>query len=175
MRSLRLFPALMILLATLASPVARAGELELIQTRGRDLVKPDGEVFLVKGIGLGNWLVPEGYMFKFKKARSPREIEGLIELAIGKDDAQRFWQRFREDYVSEDDIAFLARAGFNTLRVPLHYKLFMTEPATARADEPVRFEGPGWALLDRFVGWSRKHGLRVILDLHAAPGGQTGI
>ena len=150
-------------------------DLGLIQTRGRDLVTPNGEVFLVKGIGLGNWLVPEGYMFKFKKARSPREIERLIERAIGKEDAGRFWERFRENYVGEEDVAFLARAGFNTLRVPLHYKLFMTEPTTTRADAPVNFEGPGWALLDRFVGWSRKHGLRVILDLHAAPGGQTGI
>ncbi len=38
-----------------------------------------------------------------------------------------------------------------------------------------RFEGPGWALLDRLVQWCRDAGLRVIIDLHAAPGGQTGV
>jgi aryl-phospho-beta-D-glucosidase BglC (GH1 family) len=35
--------------------------------------------------------------------------------------------------------------------------------------------GPGWTLLDRMIGWAREAGLYVILDLHAAPGGQTGI
>ena len=35
--------------------------------------------------------------------------------------------------------------------------------------------GPGWALLDRVLGWVRAAGLYAILDIHAAPGGQTGI
>ena len=35
--------------------------------------------------------------------------------------------------------------------------------------------GEGWALLDRVLGWARAAGLYAIVDLHAAPGGQTGI
>ena len=35
--------------------------------------------------------------------------------------------------------------------------------------------GEGWALLDRVLGWVREAGLYAIVDLHAAPGGQTGI
>ncbi len=38
-----------------------------------------------------------------------------------------------------------------------------------------RFEGPGWRLIDRLLGWARAAGLRVIVDMHAAPGGQTGV
>ncbi|MFY8113391.1 MAG: glycoside hydrolase family 5 protein [Rhabdaerophilum sp.] len=157
-------------LAGAASP-----DNDRIEVRGRDLVRPSGEVFLIRGIGLGNWLVPEGYMFKFKKARSPTEIARLFALAIGEEESARFWTRFRENYITEEDVAFLAKAGFNTLRVPLHYRLFMPEAQTVRGNEPLIFEGPGWALLDRFIGWCRKYGLKVILDAHAAPGGQTGI
>src|SRR6202041_520119 len=62
-------------------------------------------------------------------------------------------------------------AGFNTVRVPLNWRLFVA-PGNGSA---TRFEGPGWALLDRLVGWCRDAGLRVIVDLHAAPGGQTGV
>jgi len=125
----------------------------------------------VKGINLGNWLVPEGYMFKFKRALAPREIEDVVETLIGAPAAAEFWARFRDVYVAEDDIRFIKAAGFNTVRVPLHWRLFV-EPGL---DGDMRFGGPGWALLDRLVGWCRTAGLRVIVDLHAAPGGQTGV
>jgi aryl-phospho-beta-D-glucosidase BglC (GH1 family) len=48
------------------------------------------------------------------------------------------------------------------VRVPLHWKLFQTDDAE------------GFKLLDRVIQWSHDAGLYVILDLHAAPGGQTG-
>src|SRR5260370_26098753 len=35
-------------------------------------------------------------------------------------------------------------------------------------------DAEGFKLLDRLILWSRAEGLYVILDLHAAPGGQTG-
>ena len=35
--------------------------------------------------------------------------------------------------------------------------------------------GEGWFLLDRVLGWVRDAGPFAIVDLHAAPGGQTGI
>jgi len=36
-----------------------------IRIDGPNLIKPDGEKFLIQGINLGNWLNPEGYMFLF--------------------------------------------------------------------------------------------------------------
>ncbi len=68
--------------------------------------------------------------------------------------------------MTEDDIRFIKSVGFNMVRVPLHWRLFMTAEG-----ETV---GEGWALLDRVVGWAAAAGLYVIPDLHAAPGGQTG-
>jgi len=142
-----------------------------IHAEGKHLVDGNGERFAIKGINLGNWLVPEGYMFKFTRARAPSEIEAVIEALIGPQDAARFWTEFRDVYVAKDDVAFIKAAGFNTVRVPLHWRLFV-KPGASGEDE---FAGPGWSLLDRLVQWSRDAGLRVILDLHAAPGGQTGV
>jgi hypothetical protein len=142
-----------------------------IHAEGTRLVDARGDGFIVKGINLGNWLVPEGYMFKFLRARAPTEIAGVVEALIGSQEASRFWAEFREVYVAEEDIRFIKAAGFNTVRVPLHWRLFV-EPGDGGAD---RFEGQGWYLLDRLVQWCRESGLRVIIDLHAAPGGQTGV
>lgn len=149
----------------------------LIAVEGRRLIAADGTPFAIRGIALGNWLMPEGYMFKFKRHKSPRAIAGVIEALIGPDDAREFWRIFRDRYVTRADIALIRRAGFNTVRVPLHYGLFLAQhdPYGADADQPPRFDGPGWALLDRVIGWCREEGLRVIIDLHAAPGGQTGV
>jgi aryl-phospho-beta-D-glucosidase BglC (GH1 family) len=133
-----------------------------------------GERFAVKGINLGNWLVPEGYMFRFARKRAPSEIAEVIEALVGPEEAARFWAAFREDYVTQADIRFIKAAGFNTVRVPLHWRLFV-EPGAADDGSGDKFEGQGWTLLDRLVGWCRDAGLRVIIDLHAAPGGQTGV
>jgi len=144
---------------------------DFIRADGKYLVGGNGERFAIKGTNLGNWLVPEGYMFKFTRARAPSEIDAVIRGLIGPQDTTRFWKEFRDVYVAKADIDFIKAAGFNTVRVPLHWGLFV-KPGPRGEDQ---FEGPGWALLDRLVGWSREAGLRVILDLHAAPGGQTGV
>jgi aryl-phospho-beta-D-glucosidase BglC (GH1 family) len=148
-----------------------ASPSEFIRVDGRHLSDGNGRRFAVKGINLGNWLVPEGYMFKFKQALAPKEIEGVVESLVGPEQAALFWREFRDVYVGEDDIRFIKAAGFNTVRVPLHWRLFVA-PGEGGED---RFEGPGWVLLDRLVQWCRNAGLRVIIDMHAAPGGQTGV
>jgi endoglucanase len=159
------------------SPVAAAPDF--IHADGRRLVDGRGDDFAVKGINLGNWLVPEGYMFQFTHARSATEIAGVIDALVGPEAASQFWTQFRDVYIAEEDIRFIKAAGFNTVRVPLHWRLFV-KPGDdgqigGQAGNNDRFEGPGWPLLDRLVQWCRRAGLRVIIDLHAAPGGQTGV
>ncbi len=150
---------------------ATAETPRFIHAEGTRLVEDHGARFVVKGINLGNWLVPEGYMFRFTRARAPNEIAAVIGQLIGPEAAARFWSEFRDRYIAKDDIDFIRDAGFNTVRVPLHWRLFV-DPGEDGAD---RFDGPGWMLLDRLIAWCHQTGLHVIIDLHAAPGGQTGV
>jgi hypothetical protein len=162
---MRLLVAIWMMVLALAAPAF--AESRLVQTRGKDFIAPDGSVLHIKGISLGNWLMPEGYMFKFEVAKSPRQIFAAFERLLGPERAAAFWGAFRDTYVGEDDIRFIKSVGFNTIRIPLHWDLFMTSDGA--------IDGPGWALLDRVIGWAKATGLYVIVDLHAAPGGQTGI
>lgn len=139
-----------------------------VSVRGKELVGRDGRPLRLKGIGIGNWLLPEGYMLKLKATNSPRLIETALNQLVGEAESRRFWWEFRERYVTARDIALIKRSGFNSVRVAFSYRLFVSE------SDPPRLEGPGYELLDRVVDWCRREGLYVVLDLHAAPGGQTG-
>jgi len=162
---MRLLSVLWAVLLVLCGPAF--AESGLVRTEGKRFVAPDGTTLRLKGISLGNWLMPEGYMFKFEIAKSPHAIYGAFDRLLGADRASAFWRAFREGYIAEDDIRFIKSVGFNVVRIPLHWHLFMRDDGTIGGD--------GWRLLDRAVGWAAAAGLYVILDLHAAPGGQTGI
>jgi endoglucanase len=151
---------LAILMLSLASLTATA---QFAHTKGRQIVDGTGKPLLLRGTSLGNWMVTEGYMWLFDGGpQSSREIEDLVLELLGPDKSQQFWHDYRENYVTRADIHLLHAAGFNSIRIPMHYKFFETDDAE------------GFRLVDRVVGWAREEGIYVILDMHAAPGGQTG-
>jgi endoglucanase len=154
-------------LALLAFAIPASAQSPLVRIEGKDFIAPDGHILHIKGISLGNWLMPEGYMFKFEVAKAPHQIYGAFDRLLGPEKAAAFWKEYRDTYIAQDDIRFIASVGFNTVRIPLHWNLFMAPDGT--------MTGEGWALLDRVLGWVKEAGLLAIVDLHAAPGGQTGI
>ncbi len=160
------------LLAAIASTILYSSiypqQNEFVSTKGKMIIGPEGNELKLKGINLGNWLEPEGYMFKFKKADSPRKIYEVFNELIGPDAANEFWDKFRNDFITEADIKFIKECGFNSVRVPFNYKLFVNEDFSSGCNKP------GFKLLDNVIDWCSKYGIYVILDMHCAPGGQTG-
>ena len=142
---------------------------KFITVKGRSVIGPDGREFHMMGTNLGNWLVPEGYMFKFTKSTSPRLIQETVNELLGPDVSVKFWKQYLDSYITEADIHYLKSIGMNSIRIPFHYKLFTDEPYLGG-----RGAKRGFELMDRVIGWCRKEGLYVILDMHCAPGGQTG-
>ncbi len=138
-----------------------------VRAQSAQLVDARGNRLLLRGVGLGNWLLPEGYMWKFGPgAESPREIETLVEALLGEESAEVFWHDFREIFICEADIALISSSGFDHVRLPINSRIIMTEDGV-----PIE---AGFLLIDRLIDWCRKHRLWVMLDLHGAPGGQTG-
>src|ERR1700712_1051992 len=148
---------------------ATAQKVAFIGTKGKSVILPDGSSFIIRGTNLGNWLVPEGYMFLFKKVNSPRMIDQMLRELVGPADADAFWKSYLDNFITEADIHFLKMTGINSIRIPFNYRLFTQEHYLGKNDENHGFE-----LLDRVIGWCRKEKLYVILDMHCAPGGQTG-
>ncbi|MDE7381195.1 MAG: glycoside hydrolase family 5 protein [Muribaculaceae bacterium] len=137
--------------------------------KGIDLITPSGEKFFITGTNLGNWLNPEGYMFGFKRTGSPRKIDELFRELAGPEATDNFWDSFRQNYITRQDIEFIANTGANTVRMPFHYKLFTSEPYMGSTDSDMGFE-----MMDSVVNWCKDNNLYLILDMHDVPGGQTG-
>ena len=140
-----------------------------IRISGQDLIAPDGTKFFIQGINLGNWLNPEGYMFFFGNTNCFRRINEAFCEMVGPDFTAWFWQEFKKNYITRDDIAYIKQTGMNSIRIPFHYKLFTDEDYMGLNSRQNGFE-----LIDQLLDWCRAEGLYVIFDMHAAPGGQTG-
>ncbi|MDR1971289.1 MAG: cellulase family glycosylhydrolase [Treponema sp.] len=143
-----------------------------LKARGQRIVNGKGEEVLLNGWGLGNWMLCEGYMWMARDNRNfdrPRNIEDTIRDLTGTEYAGRFWRQFRENYITKDDIKRMAELGYNSLRIPFNWRLFME-------DEPgeIKFREEGFTLIDRCLSWCEEYKIYAFLDLHGAPGGQTG-
>ena len=130
-----------------------------------NIVDGTGNPILLKGLGLGGWLVPEGYMLNIPGYGSPTEIENKIEALLGADLAVEFWTLYHENYVAQADIDQIAEWGFNSIRIPFHYKQFSPSP-----DEENQF---GYDIVDSLLSWCAPYNMYIILDMHCAPGGQN--
>lgn len=67
-----------------------------------------------------------------------------------------------ENFVTESDFRRISGEKFDHVRVPFDYELLEKDSGEAT---PANFE-----FLDRAVGWGKRYGLNVILDLHKAFG-----
>ena len=144
-----------------------------LSTEGPLIVNEAGEPFLLRGMGLGGWMLQEGYMLQTAGfANAQYEIRNKIEQLIGEDATDEFYTAWLQNHVTRADIDAMKAWGFNSVRLPMHYNLF-TLPIE---DEPVEGENTwlelGFQLSDSLVSWCKQNEMYVVLDLHGAPGGQ---
>ena len=64
----------------------------------------------------------------------------------------------------ESDFEWIARWGFNFVRLPMSYRCW-TDPS-----DPYRLLEPTLVQIDQAVEWGRQYGLHVCLNFHRAPG-----
>src|SRR5450432_113174 len=143
-----------------------------LKADGQRIVNEKGDDVLLRGIGLGGWMLQEGYMLHIHKESQQYRIRQRIAQIIGEEKTQEFYKAWLSNHTTKSDIDSLHAWGFNSVRLPMHYNLF-TLPAES---EPVKGENTwlpiGFALTDSLVAWCKANNMYLILDLHAAPGGQ---
>lgn len=144
-----------------------------IRALGTTIVDENQDEVLLRGVGLGGWMLQEGYMMNSNGgADTQHEFKEKLTLLVGPDNTNQFYQNWLDNFVTEADINAIANWGFNSVRVALHYNL-LTLPIE---DEPIEGENTwieeGFERIDELMSWCSANNIYLILDLHAAPGGQ---
>jgi endoglucanase len=144
-----------------------------LKAKAKNIVNEKGENVLLRGIGLGGWMLQEGYMLGISaEGQQQHRIRQRIDSLIGPAATQEFYDTWLANHTTKGDIDSLRSWGFNSVRLPMHYNLF-TLPVEK---EPVAGQNTwltkGFEMVDSLLNWCVANKIYLILDLHAAPGGQ---
>lgn len=106
------------------------------------------------------WVIDPPAGSRMPKVQDHASLWGVVRQRFGTAGEARLRTAFRNAWLTEEDFARLERMGVNCVRLPFQASL-MDETG-----------GVQW--LDRAISWAGRHGIYVILDMHGAPGGQSG-
>lgn len=136
-----------------------------VRLKGKSLVDPSRQPVTLHSVNVGGWLLWEGWMWGGGFTKESVIKKRLLDL-LGEDAYLSFIKRYYSNYITEKDIALIARRGFNSIRVPFNYRIFNPEN-----EDDIN----GFSIIDQLISWCKKYKLYVILDMHAAPGGQNNL
>ncbi|KAF7816947.1 putative glucan 1,3-beta-glucosidase A [Senna tora] len=98
------------------------------------------------------------------------QLDGDFQLQNGY--GHKAFQVMKEHYdtfITEKDFKFIVENGINAVRIPVGWW------AAKDPNPPFPFVSGTLQALDNAFSWAKKYGLKVILDLHSAPGSQNGV
>jgi aryl-phospho-beta-D-glucosidase BglC (GH1 family) len=174
-----------------------SAQLSRLRADGQRIVNASNQEVLLKGVGLGGWLLQEGYMMNPNSGGTQGSFKKRL-YDQGQTDAQveTFYQSWRDRFITQADINWIADQGFNCVRIAMHYELFLTASQRAVRNSVIHnsanytnyvnsmttwynsnqlFTDPnteGFRTLENCLNWCAARGMYVIVDLHAAPGAQ---
>ncbi|KAI6854487.1 glycoside hydrolase [Hortaea werneckii] len=123
----------------------------------------------VRGVNLGGWFVLEPWITPSIFENTPDNVVDEYSFCetLGKDEAYSRLHDHWSSWITEDDFSEIAGIGLNFVRIPIGYW------SVAQEDGSPYVQG-AYDFLGKAVGWAGDHGLKVMIDLHGAPGSQNG-
>ena len=124
-----------------------------------------GVPLVLKGFNLGSWLNIEDFMIGL--SGTDGQLRAAFRDVLGAETAHRFFEAYADAFIIERDIRFVRDAGCNLVQLPFNYRYFESD------DEPFVYREDAFRRIDRLMDWCDEIGVFVLLDFHAAPGGQN--
>lgn len=112
------------------------------------------------------WITPSIF-YAANKDRRPEDIVDEYTLCekLGKDAALSILRTHWDSWVTYEDFYKIKQAGFNVVRIPVGYWAYDTFNSPYISGASV--------YIDAAIDWARMLDLRIIVDLHGAPGSQN--
>lgn len=149
----------------MTTPPTPVGESRWLAVDGAVLRDANGAEVRLRGVGVGGWLNMENFITGYPGTESLHR--STMRAALGPERADRLFARFLTAFFGDEDTAFLASLGLNTVRIPVNYHHLQEDL------EPDRIRAGAFDRLDRAVRAGAEVGLWTVIDLHALPGAQN--
>jgi len=123
----------------------------------------------VRGVNLGGWFVLEPWITPSLFEATPEDVvdEYTMSAKLGKPEMKKRMEKHWNSWITKADFGEIAGAGLNFVRIPIGY--WSVSPVDGDPYVQGAFEKLGEA-----IGWAGDAGLKVMIDLHGAPGSQNG-
>lgn len=115
----------------------------------------------MRGVNLGGWLILEKWITPtlFDGINANDEYEFMKHPKAAKRIAMH-----RQSFITESDFQWLQKHNINLVRIPVGHWLFESSDGHI----------PTIDYVDKAMHWAEKYGIKVLIDLHGAPGSQNG-
>ena len=145
---------------------------DLLQLKNGKITNKNNQPVFLKGVNTGNWLMLEMWMLNYagKGVEDQHEFIETLEDRFGKEKAEELMDLYRTHWMKESDFDIIKSFDMNTIRLPFDYKLLMDSDT-----KPFKLKNDAWEWLDLTIKIAKEKGLYVILDMHGAPGRQSGM
>jgi endoglucanase len=144
-----------------------------LHRNGQNIEDGNGKNIILRGLGLGGWMIQEGYMLKSGAFAGPQHIiKQKITDLIGTENTAKFYKAYKSNGITKKDIDSLAAWGFNSIRLPMHYNLYTLPIEQETVSGQNTWLDEGFKMTDDLLNWCAANKIYLILDLHGAPGGQ---
>lgn len=137
-----------------------------------------------KGVNLGGWLIAEKWMTNNEPIWAGLSDEDAnrgeytaMTKTYPKELAVQRFQKHHANFITERDIADIANAGLNTVRVPVGYWIAGFDNHDVGMHNEWKAYAPNTIqYLDVLIrNWGRKYNVAVMISLHGAKGSQNGM
>ena len=117
----------------------------------------------MRGVNLGGWLLLEKWITPSLFAGLAATDEYLFCLETKSDGYSRL-KKHRNTFITKQDFKWMAQNNINAVRIPVGYWALEDQAPFTNCIEQ----------LDNAFKWAEEFELKVIIDLHGAPGSQNG-
>ncbi|KAI0377370.1 putative Exo-beta-1,3-glucanase [Hypomontagnella monticulosa] len=124
----------------------------------------------IRGVNLGGWLVLEPWITPSIFEATPDGVvdEYTLTKTLGADEARARLEQHWSTWITANDMSEIASKGLNFVRIPVGYW-----SVTPLSGDP--YVDGAYEYLRKALDWANSSNLKVMIDLHGAPGSQNGL